>query len=171
MVLPRLDEQHHLLEEAGHPLGLGQLARDGDLVAPHVDRHREGALDEAQQLVPLPQQAHHEMVAGHEHLDLGLLIGVKPGSTLPARIAPLRGPAERSAAEDVEVEMVHQLAGVFPDVGDDAVAALGDALLGRHRPDGVEQVAEQDGRRTSRRPPRCRGALWARRARGRARPG
>jgi hypothetical protein len=38
--------------------------------------------------------------------------------------------------------MIHGLAGIPPDVEDETVAALGDALLSRHRVGGLEKVAE-----------------------------
>ena len=51
------------IEEAGD--GLAVLALDGDLVAPHPDVGvGEGSLDQAQELVTLAEQAHHQVVAG-----------------------------------------------------------------------------------------------------------
>ena len=80
--LARLEQDDQLLEEGGHPLGAVPL--DGDLVAPHGDADVvEGLLHQAQQLVPLAQQAGHEVVAGNEDLDLGAC-HVRSGSTLPA---------------------------------------------------------------------------------------
>src|SRR5687767_3591441 len=69
--------------------------------------------------------------------------GVKLGPTLPARIAPLRRPAQRSAAEDVEVEVLHQLPGILADVGDHPVPALRHTFLLGYCPNRGEQVAEQ----------------------------
>ena len=59
-----------LLEQAADALGFGGVAGDGDLVAPHVDLDGEGVLDQSQELVALPEQAHHEVVARNENLDL-----------------------------------------------------------------------------------------------------
>ena len=68
---PGFEQRDHLLEEAGDTLGFDLVAADGDLVAPHVDRDGERVLDEAQQLVALAEQTHHEVVARDEDLDLG----------------------------------------------------------------------------------------------------
>src|SRR6201999_1167605 len=50
---------------------LDLVAADGDLVAPHVDLDGERVLDEPQQFVALTEQAHHQVVARYEDLDLG----------------------------------------------------------------------------------------------------
>ena len=68
---PGFEQRDHLLEEAADALRLGLVAADGDLVAAHVDRDGERVLDDAQQLVALTEQAHHEVVARYEDLDLG----------------------------------------------------------------------------------------------------
>ena len=47
-----------------------RVAGDGDLVAAHEDLHRERGLDQAQQLVALTEQTHHEVVARDQDLDL-----------------------------------------------------------------------------------------------------
>jgi hypothetical protein len=81
--LARLEKEDELLEQRGHLLGAIPL--DGDLVAPHADADIvEGLLHQTQQLVPLAQEAGHEMVAGDEDLDLSAC-HVCSGSTLPAR--------------------------------------------------------------------------------------
>ncbi len=69
--MARFEQRDQLLEEATHPVGLGIVAADRDLVAADVDRDRERVLHEAQQFVALTEQAHHEVVARHEDLDLG----------------------------------------------------------------------------------------------------
>ena len=69
--VPGLEQRDHLLEEATDPVGLDFVAPDGDLVAAHVDRDRERVLHEAQQFVALAEQAHHEVIARYEDLDLG----------------------------------------------------------------------------------------------------
>ena len=66
-----LDEQDELLEQPPDPLGVVGVTGDGDLVAADVDRHREGGLDQAEQLVALAEQIHHEVVPGYEDLELG----------------------------------------------------------------------------------------------------
>ncbi len=66
-----LDQQHQLLEQPADPFGVVGVTGDGDLVAADVDRHGERGLDEAQQLVALAQQVHHEVVSGYEDLQLG----------------------------------------------------------------------------------------------------
>ena len=52
-------------------------------------------------------------------------------------------PAERSAAHEVEVEVVDRLAAPRPDVRDDPVAALGDALVPGDLGGQREQPAEE----------------------------
>ena len=69
--MARLEQRDHLLEEPPDPVGLDLVAADRDLVAAHVDRDRERGLDHAQQFVALTEQAHHEVVARDEDLDLG----------------------------------------------------------------------------------------------------
>ncbi len=65
-----LKEGDELVEQAADPLGV--RAVDGDLVAAHVDRVAgELLLDHPEQLVALAEEAHHEVVAGDEDLDLG----------------------------------------------------------------------------------------------------
>ena len=65
--LARLEDQHQLVEEAGHPLGLGTLDRDE--VALDGDAGLgEGGLDDPQQLVALAEQAGHQVVVGDQGL-------------------------------------------------------------------------------------------------------
>jgi len=54
------------------PDAVGVDSRDGDLVAPDQNLGvAERRLDEAEQLVPVAEEAHHETVVGDENLDLG----------------------------------------------------------------------------------------------------
>ena len=80
--LALLQQDDELLEQAAHPFGV--VALDGDLVAPDHDADVvERLFDQAQQLVSLAEQTHHEVVAGNEDLDLGAC-HVRSGPTLPA---------------------------------------------------------------------------------------
>ncbi len=66
--LARLEQEYELLEEL--PDAFGLVAVDRDLVASDDDAGAtEGALDDAQELVPMPEQAGHEVVPGYEDLD------------------------------------------------------------------------------------------------------
>src|SRR5258706_6517057 len=52
-------------------------------------------------------------------------------------------PAERTAAEDVQVHVEDALPGVRPHVPDEAITALGDALLARDDVGRAQQGREQ----------------------------
>ena len=68
--LAPLEQHDELLEEVADLVGV--VATDADLVAPHQDLGAaERRFDDAQQFVALAQEIHHEVVAGHEDLDLG----------------------------------------------------------------------------------------------------
>src|SRR5713101_5004206 len=69
--VPRFEQRHHLLEQVSDALGFDNIAADGDLVAPYVDRDGERILDETQELIALAEQADHQVVARYEELDLG----------------------------------------------------------------------------------------------------
>ena len=65
-----LQQEHELVEEPSHTLGIRAL--DVDLVAPDPDLGpAERVLDEAKQLVALAEKPDHEVVAGDEDLDRG----------------------------------------------------------------------------------------------------
>ncbi len=68
---PGLEQCDQLFEQSTNPVGFALLTADGDLVATYVDGDGEHVLDQAQQFVALTEQAHHEVVARYEDLDLG----------------------------------------------------------------------------------------------------
>ena len=79
-----LDEHDELLEEEGDAISVRSLARDGDLISPHENLHRERVFDHPQELVALAEQVHHEVVPRNEDLDLGR----RRGGHVPLRVAP-----------------------------------------------------------------------------------
>jgi hypothetical protein len=68
--LAALEQHHELLEQPADALGVVALARDRDLVPPHVDGDGEGGLDDLEELIALAQQVHHEVVAGNQDFEL-----------------------------------------------------------------------------------------------------
>ena len=103
--VPRFEQGHHLLEQTPDPVGLGLVTPDRDLVPAHVDRHRERVLHQPQQFVALTEQAHHEVVARYEDLDLGRrrCWHVSPsvaGQFEELRLKPRGGRARRGGSRD-----------------------------------------------------------------------
>ncbi len=136
--LALFEERDELVEQPAHPFGV--LAVDGDLVAPHHDvRAAEGLFDQPQQLVSLPEQAHHEVVSGDEDLDLGRHWrsqrgyqqvprqprgAVVTGVTCPdASMSSSRGPRQAPATEHVQMEMGDGVGRVLPHVEYESIPA------------------------------------------------
>ena len=96
--LAPLEQQHQLLEQVPHLVGL--VAGDGDLVAPHVDLDAaERGLDHAQQLVAVAEEVGHEVVAGDGDLDLGgRHEGTRLGTSRAAAFGAGRVEVRRSVA-------------------------------------------------------------------------
>jgi hypothetical protein len=66
--LTSLEQIDQLFEKAGHPLRLGRLTGDGDLVAAQQDTDGERGFDEFQKLVAGSDQADHVVMAGNKEL-------------------------------------------------------------------------------------------------------
>ena len=100
----RLEQRHHLLEQPPDALGVGLVAADGDLVAAHVDVDRERVAHDAEQLVALTEQAHHQVVARDQDLDLGRRRSWHVGASVVVAVPTRRGagvrvrPADRRSA-------------------------------------------------------------------------
>ena len=69
-VVALFEEQHQLLEEAPD-CSASAAPADCDLVAPDVDRYRERGPTIRSSSMALAEQAHHQVVAGDEDLQLG----------------------------------------------------------------------------------------------------
>ncbi len=85
------EQRDHLFEQPSDAVGFVFVAPDGDLVPAHVDLHRERVLHEPQQFVALAEQAHHQVVARYEDLDLGRRRCWHVGVSVPGPCAMLRG--------------------------------------------------------------------------------
>src|SRR4029453_19494481 len=66
-----LEQREQLLEEHADAFGLVLRPGDGDLIPPDHDDRVERGFHELEQLVALPEEGDHRLVAGYEDLHLG----------------------------------------------------------------------------------------------------
>ena len=156
--LAALQDEDQLVEEAQHLGGVG--AGHGDLVALDADLGLgERVLDDAQVLVAGSEQSRHQMriryEGGRREGLLGRGIKGHPG-----------WPLHSTSAEDVHVQVGHGHLAVTPDVEDQAVPALADALEVRDLLGQQDQVV--DDAAVAARDLVGAGDVFSRRRRGRA---
>jgi hypothetical protein len=70
--LALIEQCEQLLEQLRDAFGFGDIAGQDDLVSPDQDLRGESRLDDLQELIPRPHQAHHVVMAGDEDLYLRL---------------------------------------------------------------------------------------------------